>query len=105
MYHSHLDFGLTQHSFVSHMFNSWLTGLAKDVKPLVLLGVVAICWSICLNINDMVFEKKRTTSPLQVIFAVSHWLLTWSILQKLNLQVLIVEASRHLVQVATDFFP
>ena len=41
------------------MFDSCLTGLAKDVKPLVLLGAPATCWSIWLNRNDMVFGKKK----------------------------------------------
>jgi hypothetical protein len=66
------------------MFDSCLIGLAKDAKPLVLLGAPATCWSIWLNRNDMVFGKKKTTSPLQVIFEVSPWLCTWSILQKSN---------------------
>ena len=54
------------------MFGSWLTGLAKDVEPLVLLGTLATCWYIWLNRNNMAIEKKKNTYPLQVIFGVSN---------------------------------
>jgi hypothetical protein len=50
------------------MFGSWLCGLSKELKSLALLGVATTCWSLWLCKNDLVFEKKRTSSPLQVIY-------------------------------------
>ena len=40
---------------VSNMFGSWLNGLPKNFEPLVLVGAVALCWSVWLYRNAMVF--------------------------------------------------
>jgi hypothetical protein len=37
------------------LFNSWLRGLNKDLKQLVLLGASAVCWAIWHNRNDIIF--------------------------------------------------
>ena len=66
--------GLSQPHSVSSMFGSWLCGLSKELKSLALLGAAATCWSLWLCRNDLVFEKKRTSSPLQVIYSIIHWL-------------------------------
>jgi hypothetical protein len=54
------------------MFNGWLNGVNKDVKVLFLLGGAATCWSIWLRRNDIVFEKKKIISPVQVMYFVTH---------------------------------
>ena len=56
----------------------------KNLKPL-LLGGAAICWSIKLRKNDIVFGKENNYSPLQVSYMVIYWFNTWSILQKLHI--------------------
>lgn len=66
---------------VSTMFRSQLDGLRKDLKPLVLMGVIALCWSLWLYRNAIIFENKQC-SFLQVIYSITHWFRTWSILQK-----------------------
>jgi len=86
------------------MFNGWLRGVNKDVKLLLLLGGAVTCWSIWLSRNDIVFEKKKIVSPVQVIYLVTHWLRTWVILQKPDLQDTVVAVSQQLMQVAKDFF-
>jgi len=86
------------------MFGSWLYGLSKEPKSLALLGAAATCWSLWLCRNDLVFEKKRTSSPLQVIYSIIHWLHTWAILQKPTSQDLVVAASQQLARVAKEFF-
>jgi hypothetical protein len=37
---------LTQPRFISHMFGTWLNNQHKDCKPLIWVGVAAICWAI-----------------------------------------------------------
>ena len=41
------------------MFGSWLYGVKKELRSLVLLGAGVIAWSIRLHRNDIVFEKKK----------------------------------------------
>ena len=78
-----------------HIFGIWLGWFSKTLKPLVLLGAAAICWSLWLCSNDLVFEKEKHSSPLQVIFLVIPWLRTWAILQRLDSQDLVVAASQQ----------
>jgi hypothetical protein len=85
------------------MFGIWLDGLRKDLKPLVLLGAAAMCWSLWLGRNAVIFENKQS-SFLQVIYSTTHWLRTWSILQKSTSQEVVVAVSQFLAQVAKEFF-
>ena len=50
--------GIPRHLNVSNMFGRWLDGLRKDLKPLVLLGAIAMCWSLWLCRNAVIFENK-----------------------------------------------
>ena len=86
------------------MFGSWLNGVTKHLRSIVLLGAAVTCWSIWLNKNDFVFEKKKLNSPLQVIYAISRRLLSWAILQRPEFQDTVMAASRHLEQMAKDIF-
>ena len=85
------------------MFGSWLNGLPKNFEPLVLVGAVALCWSVWLYRNAMVFDNKPSFF-LHVIFSTTHWLRTWAILQKYSLHDKLVAASHFLAQVAKVFF-
>jgi hypothetical protein len=40
----------------ANLFCSWFHGLRPKLKNQILLGVVALCWVIWLNKNDMVFN-------------------------------------------------
>jgi hypothetical protein len=52
-------------------------------------------WSIWLHKNDIVFEKKKINSSLQVIYAVTHQLHSWDILQRSEMQgIAVVVCSR-----------
>ena len=63
---AHIALNLAKPQSILHMFGSWLYGVKKELRSLVLLGVGVIAWSIWLHRNDIVFEKKNY-SPLQVI--------------------------------------
>src|SRR6185312_5185138 len=85
------------------MFGHWLDGIQSNLKPLILLGASALCWSLWLCRNAFIFQNKHT-SFLQVISLTTHWLRTWTVLQKSSSQEVVIAASRYLAQVANEFF-
>ena len=44
--------------------------------------VVAVCWAIWRCRNDIIFNKIKVNSILQVIFRGTYWLHFWSQLQR-----------------------
>jgi hypothetical protein len=48
----------------------------------VLVGVAAFCWALWLSRNDVMCQKSKTKSFLQVIFRGTFWIRSWSILSK-----------------------
>jgi hypothetical protein len=87
------------------MFGTWLWGLDKDQKSLVLEGATATCWAIWCCRNDVVFDQKVVPSPLQVIYSAIHWLCTWTVLQKSGARDTILATCRRLEQVLHECFP
>ena len=100
----HLATDISSPTGVENMFGSWLTNFDNHFRALALLGAASTVWSIWQNRNDIVFEKKLCTSPLQVIFTIIHWLRIWATLQREDMRHALVEATQHLAQVAKDFF-
>jgi len=43
------------------MFGSWLNGIPKNYKSLVLVGAAALCWSVWLFKNVVIFEYKHSS--------------------------------------------
>ena len=54
------------------MCGSWLNGIYKEYKPLVLLGVTVLCWSVWLCRNAVVFDNKK-------IFIFAGYLLNYAL--------------------------
>ena len=79
---AHIALNLAKPQSIWHMFGSWLYGVKKELRSLVLLGAGVIAWSIWLHRNGIVFKKKKIVSPVQVVYLATHWLRTWAILQK-----------------------
>jgi hypothetical protein len=52
----------------------------------------------------LILKRKKIVSPVQVIYLVTHWLCTWAILHKPDLQDTVAAVSQQLKQVAKDFF-
>jgi hypothetical protein len=44
---------------ISNIFDSWLWGINKVLKPLAMLGATPICWAIWRIRNDIVFKRKN----------------------------------------------
>ena len=67
------------------------------------MSAAALCWSIWLSRNGVLFGNKMLSSPLQVITLVTRWLCSWTILHKPGLRNTIALVSRRLDQVARSF--
>lgn len=73
---------LTQPSNINHMFGTWLSNQNKKIKGLIWVGVAALCWAIWRCRNDVIFNKSKTNSSMQVIFRGAYWLRSWAQLQR-----------------------
>lgn len=100
----HMAYNLQPPQNVTHMFGCWLTCVPKDMRNLVLMGATALCWSIWLSRNGVIFDNKMVSSPLQAITLVTRWLCTLAILHKPGLRDTIVVVPQCLDQVALEFF-
>jgi len=47
-----------------------------------LIGATALCWSLWLTRNEVVFDKCNPKSILQVMFRTTHSLRQWGLLQR-----------------------
>jgi len=50
--------GLSKPRNISNMFGSWLHGIQKFYKSLVLVRAVALCWSVWLCKNAVIFLEQ-----------------------------------------------
>jgi hypothetical protein len=94
--------GITQPKNVGHMFGPWLHSFNKIRKYLFLLGATVLCWLLWLCRNNLCFKEKLFYSPLHLLAACL--LLSWAILQREDLQDLVVAGSQLLMRVATVSF-
>ena len=51
--------GIPKPCNMQRMFGSWLNGIPKEYKPLVLLGAAVLCLSVRLCRNAVVFDNKK----------------------------------------------
>jgi hypothetical protein len=59
---------LNQPRSISHLFGTWLNNQPKNMKGLIWVGTAALCWAIWCCRNDVIFNKTKTNSIMQVIF-------------------------------------
>jgi hypothetical protein len=78
----HVSFNLIPLTSVHNLFIGWLEGIIRKLKYLILVGASAICWTIWLTRNDIVFDKVVAPSYLQVIFVETYWIRSWSLILK-----------------------
>jgi hypothetical protein len=77
-----VTFGIKSPTNTADLFGPWLASFPRRQRALVLVGVAAFCWALWLSRNDVVFQKSKTKSFLQVIFRGTFWIRSWSILSK-----------------------
>ena len=70
--------GLNPPRSISHMFGTWLNNQHKKTRYLIWVGVAAVCWAIWRCRNDIIFNKIKVNSILQVIFRGTYWLRFWA---------------------------
>jgi RsiW-degrading membrane proteinase PrsW (M82 family) len=63
------------------MFGTWLRNQNKKLRDMIWVGMAAMCWAIWRCRNDVIFNKLKTNSIMQVIFRGAYWLRFWAPLQ------------------------
>lgn len=100
----HIALGILPPRGVSDMFGGWVQQ-GGSTNSLFLLGAAGFCWALWLHRNDVVFEKSRPKSFLQVLFRGIHWIRYWAKLQQNEDQAqLITEGCRRMETLALQLF-
>ena len=69
---------------INDLFIRWSKVATKKYNSLLLTAASALCWAIWITRNEVVFDKCRPKSFLQVLFRGTHWLQQWARLQRHN---------------------
>ena len=56
------------------LFSQLLRPNGPKINTLLLIAVAALIWAIWLTRNEVIFEKARPKTFLQVLFRGTHWL-------------------------------
>jgi len=75
-------FGLSPPTGETDLFLRW-SKIGNEIdNSLLLTAAAALCWTIWLTRNKVIFDKCRPKSFLQVLFRGTHWLRQWTNLQR-----------------------
>jgi len=101
----HILFGISPPSDMDDLFIRWSKLLNKKYNSLLLTAASALCWAVWITRNEVVFDKCRPKSFLQVLFRGTHWLRQWARLQRHDdLRDQLTLAAQHLESSALQFF-
>ena len=90
---------------IDDLFNRWTKMASKDHNSLLLTAASALCWAVWITRNEVVFDKCRPKSLLQLLFKGTHWLRQWARLQRCDdRRDQLVLAGQHLEKSALHFF-
>jgi hypothetical protein len=78
-------------------------GYSKKYLILVRVGVCAVIWTMWNIRNDFIFNKPKTSSFLQVISLITHWIRVWSYFQQEEHRAVMNSGCNRLETVARDF--
>ena len=78
----HLLFGISPPLSINDLFENWSKLGSKKFNSSLLTAASALLWTIWLTRNEIVFDKCKPKSLLQVLFRETHWLRQWAILQR-----------------------
>ena len=76
----HFTYNISPPSSIANMFGTWLTGVEKQTKARIRIGVCAFIWAIWNCQNDIIFNKTRAAHFLQVVHKATYWINIWSLL-------------------------
>jgi hypothetical protein len=99
-----VSFGIKAPTTTDNLFGPWLASFPHKQRALVLVGVAAFCWALWLSRNDVVFQKSKSKSFLQVMFRGTFWIRSWSILTKEEGRKNLKEGCRWLETFALEIF-
>jgi hypothetical protein len=101
----HLLFGLSPPISIDDLFVNWSKSGDTTHNSLLLTAASALCWTIWLTRNEVVFDKCRPKTFLQVLFRGTHWLRQWAELQRHDdLRKKLTLIGQHLETSALHFF-
>ena len=80
----HMSFSLAPSKTVTNLFGNWLKGISKLVPKNIRVGVYVVLWTVWNMRNDLVFNKQKSISCLQVIPLITHSICRWSYLQPVD---------------------
>jgi hypothetical protein len=100
----YMTFGLSPPVNITHLFGTWLSGIAKKDVLQIRVGVCALIWAIWNVRNEVVFNKPKPQPFLQVIPLAIHWIRTWSYLQPEDHRAAMESGCNRLEMVARDFY-
>jgi hypothetical protein len=72
-------------------------------RALVIVGVAVFCWALWLRRNDVVSQKSKSKSILQVMFRRTFWMRSWSILSREEGRSILKEGCHLLETCALEF--
>jgi hypothetical protein len=101
----HLLFGLSPPHSIDDLFVNWSKRGGTVHNALLLTAASALCWTIWITRNEVVFDKCRPKTFLQVLCRGTHWLRQWTRLQRRDdLRDQLILAAHHLETSALHFF-
>ena len=74
----YMTFSVRPATNITNLFGNWLYGVPKKDKSDIRVGACAVLWAIWHVRNDIIFNKTKVSSFLQVIPLATHWIHTWS---------------------------
>jgi hypothetical protein len=101
----HILFGIPSPQSIDDLFNRWSKMASNKHNSLLLTTASALCWVVWITRNEVVFDKCRLKSFLQVLFRGTHWLRQWKKLQwHDDRRDQLILAEQHLETSALYFF-
>jgi len=90
---------------INDLFVHWSKHGSKKYNTLLLTAAAAPLWAIWLTTNEIVFDKCKPKSFLQVLFRGTHWLCQWAKLQRHDdLKDQLISAAQFLDTSTLEFF-
>ena len=78
----HILYGIVPPTSINVLFDSWSKQWNKNLNMLLLTAASALLWALWISRNEIVFDKCKPKSLLQVLFRGTHWLRQWANLQR-----------------------
>jgi hypothetical protein len=97
-------FGIRAPTTVTNLFSPWLRSFSNKQRNQVLIGVAAFCLALWLCRNEIVFQRSKCMSILQVMFRGAFWIRSWSILYKEEEMNILKEGCRWPETMSLEFF-